>query len=523
MRLSVVALLGLAACQLPAAPAVQIVGESTKLRDDEGLPVRSPFVDGRTVRLHAARGETLGLQVLLAAGTPARTIRLELPPEAAAVTGFRVQSLAVREPSTDMYGPSYGAGDYPDILTPAADGVVATRAAYFDIAVPPAARAGAVRGRLTVGDERWDVELVVAPVTIDLATAPLVWVYYEPFNLARVHDVPDDDGPAEIALEARYQALFRAHGAYLAGDLRPHRLPPRRAFLTGGVRYWPVGLDLSTPERLAADVRAAVAVFADLPTVVPFAIPVDEPHTKAARARVVELGRAIAAASGGKLLTAVTDRPRPEYGDHGGAIDVFLAGLAAPRAAGSLERRWTYNGAPPAAGSMVLDTAGGALRTWGWIAFRYDVELWYVWEGMYFTDRNNDRMRGPTDVLHDPMTFRSRDERGNGDGLLAYPAVDREDPADPSHGGPLPSLRLKALRRGLQDRLLLRKLAAPACGGAALATAIARRLVPRALGETRAGQPPAWPNDEAAWEHARRELLAALAQRCPEPDTVSPW
>jgi hypothetical protein len=148
---------------------------------------------------------------------------------------------------------------------------------------------------------------------------------------------------------------------------------------------------------------------------------------------------------------------------------------------------------------MILDTSGVALRTWGWIAFRYDVELWYAWEGLYFSDRYNGG--GPTDVMRNPLTFDQRrkggDDRGNGDGLLAYP-------------GPLPSLRLKALRRGLQDRLLLRRLAA--CGGAAFARALARRMVPRALGEARGR--PSWPDDEPAWERARLELLDLAARFC---------
>lgn len=149
---------------------------------------------------------------------------------------------------------------------------------------------------------------------------------------------------------------------------------------------------------------------------------------------------------------------------------------------------------------MILDTDGLALRTWGWIAFRYDIELWYAWEALYFSDRYNGG--GPTAVTREPVTF---DERrrggadfGNGDGVLAYP-------------GPLPSLRLKALRRGLLDRLLLRELAT--CGGEALARQIAERIVPRALGE--AGARASWPNREASFEQARRQVLDGIEKHCP--------
>ena len=84
-----------------------------------------------------------------------------------------------------------------------------------------------------------------------------------------------------------------------------------------------------------------------------------------------------------------------------------------------------------------------------------------------------------------------------GDGLLVYP-------------GPLPSLRLKALRRGLQDRLLLRQLAA--CGAREEEQRIVRQVVPRALGEGRADA--SWSISEESWEQARRQVLDAIEREC---------
>jgi hypothetical protein len=160
---------------------------------------------------------------------------------------------------------------------------------------------------------------------------------------------------------------------------------------------------------------------------------------------------------------------------------------------------FTYNGKPPAAGSMILDTDGVALRTWGWIAFRYDIGLWYAWEGLYFTDRYNGG--APKDVVTQPITFDERrkggSDWGNGDGVLAYP-------------GPLPSLRLKALRRGLSDRLLLQKLTS--CGGGSEARQIAERRVPRALAEARGRA--SWSIEESDWERARRAVLDAIEVHC---------
>jgi hypothetical protein len=104
-------------------------------------------------------------------------------------------------------------------------------------------------------------------------------------------------------------------------------------------------------------------------------------------------------------------------------------------------------------------------------------------------------------VRRDPLTFDERSrggsDFGNGDGLLVYP-------------GPLPSLRLKALRRGLQDRLLLQQLSA--CGGEQRARRIVERMVPRALGEARAA--PSWSIEESAWEQARNRVLDGIEQEC---------
>lgn len=179
--------------------------------------------------------------------------------------------------------------------------------------------------------------------------------------------------------------------------------------------------------------------------------------------------------------------------------------LPRPDGYGPGARFWTYNGREPAAGNMTIDKPGTALRTWGWIAERYGVELWYAWEGLYWTDRCNEGT-APTDVVRQPITFDERrrggEDWGNGDGLLVYP-------------GPLPSLRLKALRRGLTDRLLLRLLASCGDGGARAAAAVVHRMIPRALGEAPEDGAGRWPRDEATWERARQVVLDALAAHCP--------
>ncbi len=468
-------------------------GETTRLKEDEDGPRETPLFDGKRLRLRGARGETLGLQGFGAE----KKCTLSLPPQIVDIHGFHERALEVREPSTEMYGPSRGRGRYPDVLEPSATAHEAAAPCYFDLAIPAGARPGRYRGALKLDERTFPVELTVEPITIDLARDPLVWVFYLPKEIAREHHVADDDSPAELDFERRYVALFRAHGAFLASDLGPARFPPRREFSVG-LKNWPVAIDLSDEAHAAADVKKWLAEFSAPGSPTPFAIPVDEPRTPAARARVREVGDWIARAGGGRphFLRAVTAARTPELD---GAADVFISPKMFPSQPGV--QSWTYNGRPPEAGSLILDTDGAAPRTWGWIAFRYGVELWYAWEGLYWSDRYN--KGGPTDLMNQPITFDERkkggSDFGNGDGVLAYP-------------GPLPSLRLKALRRGLQDRLLLAKLAS--CGGGEAAQAIAKKMIPRALGE--ASGRAAWPVEEAAWEAARFEVLDEILKRCPE-------
>jgi hypothetical protein len=493
--------LGISACH--AAPSVQLLGESTRLKRGEPSPRSSALFDGKLLHLRGARGETLGVQLRISDGR-ARQIRLELPSEPALVSGFSVRFLNVSEPSTSMYGTSQGPGAYPDVLVPREGPVTTNDLAYFDVAIREDALPGTYHGQLSGAGQPIPVVLDVSTASIDLRRDPLVWVFYLPSEIARADGVPDDDGPELLEREAVYHELFRAHGAFLAADLAPARFQARRRFMHD-VKYWPVAVDTSSDENIARDVRAWLELFRGT-GVTPFAIPVDEPKSSAEKSRARHIAEVIGRSGGGRpgLLRGVTDVAAPGYGD---AMDVFVSpenftgAPLARRARG--ERFWTYNGRPPQAGSMILDTDGVALRTWGWIAERYEVELWYAWHGLYFSDRYNHG--GPTDVLRDPITFDERSrggsDWGNGDGLLAYP-------------GALPSLRLKALRRGLEDRLLLRELSA--CGGADTARRIVRRVVPRALGE--APHERSWSIEEPVWEQARQEVLNAIEDQCHEAD-----
>lgn len=500
MKLSLAIALAALACSRPSkppppGPEVQVMGDSHKQRRGEESPASSPFFDGARVSLRAVRGETLGVQVLLSR-IGVNDVALSIDAPGVIVHGFEVHHVEVTKPSTRMYGPSRGKGWYPDRLTAAGGAVTTSEVAFFDVEVAATAAPGAYTGELSVGVRRFPVALTVEPLAIDLHAAPLVWVWYAPRELARIHQVAKDSDEL-IAWERRYAALFRSHGAYASTDLGRVGFEGRDAWVSD-VAYVPVFIAREGPEAIQKDVRHWIEVFRDKPGV-PFSIPIDEPGSDDERRRVRQLAEwARAAGSGGdRFLFGVTDKPRPIYGD---AVDLFVSPYGIPAGAWAREREpaprlWTYNGNPPYAGNMIIDNHGAELRTWGWIAERYGVPLWFAWEGMYFSDRYGSKK--VADVTVDPLTFDDGDDHGNGDGLLAYP-------------GAHPSLRLKALRRGLQDRLLVRWLRA--CGAGERADAIVREAIPRALAEGKGSR--AWSTDEADWERARQRLIDAALAAC---------
>ncbi len=446
------------------------------------------IVDGK-LALIAARGETLGLQIYQR--TPAPTT---LAIDGATVRAFSVQSVKVSRPSTTMYGGSQGEGEYPEILV--ASQVPATSPAYFEIAIARDADPGARTGTLSVGAQKIPVTLTIANVTLPPPRLD-VWAYFDQRELAWAAGEASQPARAKSREASDPERacidLFRAHGVLLSPDLTVDVYQARKPLLFD-FPHVPVALS-DDPAEATTEVKAWIAATKDSGQL-PFGIPIDEPGPKR-RAEVRALADAVHAAGGGPktFRFAVTDEPRPEYGD---AIDLYIHWNAARL--GDTRERWTYNGKPPRAGSMVVDTQTPGMRTWGWIAHRYNIPVWYVWDALYWHDRHNNKRKkialpGPAlDIKRDSVSFDDGEDHGNLDGVLTFAA----------NGRCQPTLRLAALRRGLQDRTLL-ELAAK-CHPKETAE-LAAKIIPRALGDAPSEGKPAWPTDEAAWEAARKQLL----------------
>ena len=181
------------------------------------------------------------------------------------------------------------------------------------------------------------------------------------------------------------------------------------------------------------------------------------------------------------------------WAPNGGACDpVFLA----PRIAMG-ERVWFYHHGHPAVGVHGVNASGVELRTWGAISWRYGLQGSFYW-AVDFGDAER--------PLERPIYKAGETRWGNG--VLLYPGARLPDVGLPPIDGPLPSLRMKAYRRGLQDYEYAWLLAKR--GRRAEADAIVKRVVPVALTEAAVSGEPPWSSDPDDWYRMREELAAAL-------------
>jgi len=207
---------------------------------------------------------------------------------------------------------------------------------------------------------------------------------------------------------------------------------------------------------------------------------------------------------GKKLPMYVTTQPRPELE---GAIDVWctvtnhynVRRAAEEKAKG--RRWWVYNGHRPYAGTQLNDAPAVDCRVTPWACWKYGVELWFYWHADHWR-HNSQAPRGNQNVWADPVTF-GHSGNFNGDGVLIYPGQDvlfaEEDRGVP---GPVASIRLKNIRRGMQDYEYL--WLASQSGLGKEARAIADVCVPAAFSD--ANGRASWSVKGSDWDAARLKL-----------------
>jgi hypothetical protein len=172
------------------------------------------------------------------------------------------------------------------------------------------------------------------------------------------------------------------------------------------------------------------------------------------------------------------------------------AKAAAPAFLGSRiargERAWFYHAGHPSIGAHSINVPGYEMRTWGVIAARYGLNGMLVWAA---------NLSDAEDPYRRPSHKRAEDRFGNG--TLVYPGNLLPSIGLPAAPGPIPSVRLKMLRRGIQDADLADL--ARSAGRAAAVDQLLRETIPRALAEGRGR--PSWPTDLGAWDSFHRRLL----------------
>jgi len=177
----------------------------------------------------------------------------------------------------------------------------------------------------------------------------------------------------------------------------------------------------------------------------------------------------------------------------------------AARAEAGAKDVWIYNGTIPYSGTFLSDAPLSSMRINPWIQARFGIKRWFYWESTFYND-DNPGGHGAFDPFATAETFHNRaGDHANGDGVLVYPGRQPGFPDnDWGFDGVIASERLKAWRRGIQDVGYI-QLAATVDPDRTLA--ITALVVGRALDRAPAGTFPAFIGYPQRFERARRLLF----------------
>ncbi len=215
---------------------------------------------------------------------------------------------------------------------------------------------------------------------------------------------------------------------------------------------------------------------------------------------VIEYGQILKEASGGKINYFYTHGPHP---DLYGVVDWWAPrasqydpeAIKARQALGELG--FFYHGDEPSVGLMCLDALGLAFRTWAWMAWKYRADGFFGWAANFW---------GKEPYL-DPVSIHG----DNGNLYVYYPGHQLPSIGYPSVKGPIPSFRIKMVRRGIQDYeyFLL------AQGLGLNPDPLVDSIVRRGLGETGAYgiDPAAWSRFPEEWYRVREALGEMISAR----------
>ena len=179
---------------------------------------------------------------------------------------------------------------------------------------------------------------------------------------------------------------------------------------------------------------------------------------------------------------------------------------------------WIYNGGRPAAGAIVIDAPATDPRATIWACFKHDIDNYFVWHGVHWQHNRQKVGERRQNVWANPITFDNRGQPNkplrdqgyiNGDGVLIYPGEDKLHPEeDRGIGGPISTVQLANLRRGLQDHIYL--TLARQLGLNELINKQLKAVVPRVFSDARSVVGFAESGNE--YERARYAVAKAISQ-----------
>jgi hypothetical protein len=561
--------------QAPAAPGgalVFVLDDETRVRRADGALARAR---GRAVSpagdlpLVALRGETVAFQIVVAAGsTPIESAAVSLPelvPADGSAPGqrrvraetFREHYLTVTKRSRNRHRTreSLGwepearaddadmTGDVPDaliptgidakpVLPPPAVPAGQTAAFWIDLFVPETLPAGDYAAEAQVTGDGALLARVALKLTVRAPVLPYrangTFMFYEAERLDKRLGNGD-------AVERQLWQLLHAHHIDALAQLnRDTDIKRLRAAYDGslfreaagyvgpGVGLPPSVVSFGTYGTLGGPKDESLGRIDDMDKALPqgiddvFLYAVDEQCRSTYGADWKE---ALAKRPAGKRVRVgqTCDKP-PETQE----VDIAMIpgqafGRAAPAAARAAGRRaWIYNGQLPRSGTLLLDADPRGLIANGWISAAFGIERWFYWESVFWDDDNSGG-RGRIDPFTDTETFHN-DEGDVAllDGLLLYPGRQEGKFAAHSLGfaGVLPSLRLKAIRRGIQDAALI---ALAARERPDEVRRIVMDRIPRALDEAPPVEKAAWDRPDGSFAEARAALRALVTNAAPLP------
>ncbi|MDC3985292.1 DUF4091 domain-containing protein [Polyangium jinanense] len=558
---SALALLFLATAAAAGGPRVVVVDDGVRVRregpDLDRAITRGHALGGadRPIELAALRGEVVAIQVFIEAGdTPLDAVTVELAPPRAPVRVDRfIESyveITARSRNDRHAGESLGwtpssrppdedvLGAVPDALVPVEHAPSwlpyplriqprSRGAIWIDVEVPTSTPPGPYTTELVVTHAGGALSRL--PVVLDVASAELPYratsflAYYEPRNLVQ------RIGALEPAEKQLFQLLHRHHVDALGSIRSEADLERLRPALTGALytnEHGYTGPGEGIPKAAVTlgaygtlgdphpdKLRAIEALVPKIPDVIEdiFLYAIDEqcesprgPTWRSLLARSLAQKRV-------RVAHSCAEDPRHQK------VDLVLLPSQTFQQDAALGTRdqgrdvWVYNGKLPHSGPLMLDAPATSLLADAWIAATRPTGRWFLWETTFWNDSNRGG-RGPIDPFIVAETFHNDDgDSALGDGVLVYPGKQMGRFAHHSAGfdGVFPSMRLKLLRRGIQDAgyLALARSAHPV-----EADAITTRLLPRALDEVDLDEATPFPTDAAAYTAAREALRALIPE-----------